>query len=220
MNLYFISGLGADKHAFDRIKLKEGTTVHFLEWMEPELNESIQHYAQRMAQDIDTSKPFCLVGLSFGGIMSIEIAKLIKPEKIFIVSSICKHDQLPKVLRLGGKLNLHKIGLIPTLKNSTTMLYWLFGVHTPKMKEYLKSMIDKTTTSYLQWSMDVILKWQQHEKLSNLIHIHGDSDKLFPIQGLKPDYTISRGSHFMILTHASRISDILNKELDAITIHT
>lgn len=211
--LYFISGLGADRQAFDRIKLPEHFCINYIDWLEPEKNETIEHYAKRMAESIDTSKPFALIGLSFGGIMCIEISKLYPAEKVILISSIATHTQLPWYLRFAGNLQLHKVGFIYLLKNTDFMMNFIFGVHTPKMKSYLKEMIDKTSSNYLSWSLDTILKWRNAIKPANAVQINGETDKLFQLKYCLPDYKINRGSHFMILTHANDISRIIEKEL-------
>jgi len=211
--VYFISGLGADRHAFDRIKLPEQFCINHIDWLEPQKNESIEHYAKRMAERMDTSRPFALVGLSFGGIMCIEISKLFPAEKVILISSIATHNQLPWYLRFAGNLRLHKLGFVYLLKNADFMMNYVFGVHTPKMKAYLKEMIDKTSSNYLSWSLDTILKWKNSIKPTNAIQINGEKDLLFQLKYCLPDYAINKGSHFMILTHANEISQIIEKEL-------
>ncbi len=213
LQLYFISGLGADRHAFDRIKLSERFSINHIDWLEPEKNESIEHYAKRMAETIDTSRPFALVGLSFGGIISVEISKLFPAKKVILISSIATHNQLPWYLRFAGNLQLHKLGFVYLLKNADFMMNYVFGVHTPKMKAYLKEMIDKTSSNYLLWSLETILKWRNSTKPTNAVQINGKKDMLFQIKYCQPDYEINRGSHFMILTHAHEISQIIEKEL-------
>jgi surfactin synthase thioesterase subunit len=42
----------------------------------PNYNESFENYVNRMAEKVDVSEKFCLLGYSFGGIMVQEIHKL------------------------------------------------------------------------------------------------------------------------------------------------
>ena len=70
MNVYTISGLGADESVFDDLTIC--TIPHHLEWIDPKEGENIADYAQRMAQKIDVSQPFALIGLSFGGLIAID----------------------------------------------------------------------------------------------------------------------------------------------------
>ncbi len=219
LNLYFISGLGADRRAFDKIKLDPAFQIHHIDWIEPLPNESLQGYARRMAKDIDTNSPFALVGLSFGGIVCIEIAKFLNPLQIIQISSVSNRSELPWYFRLSGKLNLHQLGFAQSIKKSDRLLFWFFGTKSNKLKAYLKEMIDQTSTTYLRWSMNAISNWQQLEKPQHVIHIHGTVDKLFPIKYCKADIVIEKGSHFMVVTHGKRISDEINTILTKLTYH-
>ena len=47
----------------------------------------------------------------------------------------------------------------------------------------------------------------------NCIHIHGDDDRLLSHKNVKSDYTISKGSHAMIVFQAEEINKIIEKEI-------
>ena len=109
MIIYFISGLGADRRVFQKLKLPEGFTAQYIDWIKPFEDESLEAYSKRMATAIDTSKPFVLVGLSMGGMVSIEIAKFTQPKLVILISSIKSIDELPWYYKLGGTFQLDKI---------------------------------------------------------------------------------------------------------------
>jgi len=73
--------LGADEKAFSHLKI-DGFNLVFIPWLMPDKNEPISKYAKRMAISITDKEPV-LIGLSFGGIMCIEIARMIPVKKIF-----------------------------------------------------------------------------------------------------------------------------------------
>ena len=84
--IYCISGLGADERAFSKLKV-DGYALKVINWLIPEPNETIEHYASRMRAGITEENPV-LMGLSFGGMMCTEIAKQIPVSKIIIISNI------------------------------------------------------------------------------------------------------------------------------------
>ena len=90
--IYFMPGLGANSKIFEHISLpKDRFDIHLLEWKIPvSKDESIQDYAQRMAEEIKHQNPV-LLGVSFGGVLVQEIAKIIAVEKVILVSSIKSH---------------------------------------------------------------------------------------------------------------------------------
>ena len=57
----------------------------FLEWKIPLSLEENWHYAERMCRDIHHKNPI-LLGVSFGGVMVQEMAKVIDTKKIILVS--------------------------------------------------------------------------------------------------------------------------------------
>ncbi|MEZ5045819.1 MAG: alpha/beta hydrolase [Chitinophagaceae bacterium] len=213
MNVYFISGLGADRQAFQRIQLDSKHHIFHIDWLVPKKKESLSEYALRMAESIDKKQAFALIGLSFGGIMAIEINKLFPAKKIILVSSVSSFQELPWYFKLAGKLQIHRLGFSSLIKKKKAFLHYLFGVHTPNMKAYLNEMIDKTDSYYLTWSLHTILNWKNEYKPLDTIHIHGNKDLLFPIRYINADVIIENGSHFMIMTHASKISKHINDAL-------
>ena len=78
-SLYLVPGFLTDKTIYKNFLLDERLDCKVLEFISPaDKDESIEDYAKRMAEKIDTSKNLALLGTSFGGILSIEIAKHIK----------------------------------------------------------------------------------------------------------------------------------------------
>ena len=206
MNVYFISGLGADFHAFDRIEILSFCVKHDLPWLEPLPSEALNNYAKRMAEGIDLSRPFVLVGLSFGGIVAIEIHQQFPALQVILISSITNRNELPWYFRFAGSVGLHQSPILPLIKKWDKAMYWFFGTRSARLRGYLKERMDQTTLTYLKWSLNAIVHWKQAEKPKGVIHLHGSKDKLFPIQYCCPDYIVQGGSHFMVVTHAREIS--------------
>jgi len=62
MNVYFISGLGADKRIFSKIRLNDKFKIIHLDWISFEKKETLKSYAERLCKSIDKSEPFSIVG--------------------------------------------------------------------------------------------------------------------------------------------------------------
>lgn len=97
MKIYFLSGLGADESVFKALHLP-GVERVYLNWIEPLPKESMEAYAQRMANRIAEPNPI-IIGLSFGGMMAMEIAKLITVKQLILVSSAKTAKELPPYFR-------------------------------------------------------------------------------------------------------------------------
>ncbi len=113
--IFLISGLGADKRVFDFLDLSRYKTNH-IEWIDPHSGESIELYAKRLAVQIGKEKPI-LIGVSFGGMIAIEIGKQMETEQIIIISSAKTKSGLPSSY-LVRKLKLHT--LIPAAVEEKT----------------------------------------------------------------------------------------------------
>src|SRR5690606_16426633 len=91
-HLYLISGMGADERIFRHLRFPEEYEVHDLPWLPPRPDEPFTDYAARMAAGITANGPVTLLGLSFGGMISLEIARQRPIAKNIIISSI-KHTR-------------------------------------------------------------------------------------------------------------------------------
>lgn len=208
MNVYFISGVGADWRVFSNLKLPAGCAAHHLDWIKPEINETLASYAKRLAEGIDRSKPFILVGLSFGGMLATEINALYPAKLVVLISSVPTSDQLPPYFKMAGRINLHKLVPVSLLK-SMSLLKRLFTAETPEAKKFLRQAIRSADTGFIRWSLDAIVKWRGHHRPSSYIHIHGSQDFILPTRFTGYTHLVKGGGHLMVLTRASDINRIL-----------
>ncbi|WP_069658325.1 alpha/beta hydrolase [Arcticibacter eurypsychrophilus] len=179
MKAYFISGLGCDRRAFQRIVLPSEYEIVHLDWLMPEDNESIEHYSARLAEPIGITEPFVLVGLSFGGMIAVEISKFKKPHKLFLISSIATRSSLPALYKVCGLLHLDKIVPAKWLRYPNIALYWVFGPLTQETKLLFKGILFETDPIFLKWALGVIARWKSTQLPEQLIQIHGRRDRIF-----------------------------------------
>ena len=78
MKLYLIGGLGADERVFQNLQLS--TECQPINWIDPFKDESLGSYVNRLIPQIDQNERFGILGVSFGGIAALELAKLTNPE--------------------------------------------------------------------------------------------------------------------------------------------
>jgi pimeloyl-ACP methyl ester carboxylesterase len=204
--LFLISGLGADRRVFEFLDLS-GYNLNYVDWIPPQLNEPIEDYAQRLRGQIPVENPI-LIGVSFGGMMAVEIGKLIKTEKIILISSAQTKSEFPWYLSLAARLKID--WLIPASPPLWVLLH-LFGIQEKDEKELLANIVRDTDPAFLKWALKKIFSWKNDVCLPNLIRIHGTDDRLFPNR--KADYLIPRGGHFMIVTKAAEVSNCIKRSL-------
>ncbi|MEJ6980231.1 alpha/beta hydrolase [Pedobacter sp. P351] len=213
MIIYFVSGLGADRRAFQRIVLPAGYEMYHIEWLPVKGNESIEFYAKCLADKIDVSKPFIIAGLSFGGMMAIEMSKIVKPDKLILFSTIRSNRELPLLYRLAGLMRLYKLLPDKFLTQTLSFLYWFFGPLDIEGKRLVSSFLQQSDPLMLTWAFSKISRWRNKETSSLSIQIHGSKDRVFPVRLTKPEYIIEGAGHLCVFTHANEINAILLKEL-------
>lgn len=211
MTAYFISGLGADERIFERVVLSKDIAVKHVHWIEPLPGEPLQEYCRRLLPQINTNDDFVLIGLSFGGMVAIELNKIIHPKKIIIISTVATANEFPLQFKIARLLRFPKTLPSWLLKTPNPITNWFFGVRTKEEKEMLRYFLKTVTPNYLKWSMKTVLNWKNHERPSNLFHIHGKEDKIFPFEKTHADAIVENTGHFMVYDKAEEVSRILTR---------
>lgn len=202
-----ISGLGGDERLFHDLK-DQGFTFTFIPYLRPTPNESLRSYAQRMASSIDTTQAFIIGGISFGGILSVEISRFLQPERILLISSIKNNREFPWYLKTFKYLPLHRLlsgnfmrKNAPRAKRSN-----------PAFATILKEMREDADPVLIKWAVDRVLHWDYRGHPQAVTHIHGTKDQLFKRNFLGDYLPVAKGDHSMALGWGEEIAHILKQE--------
>ena len=210
--IYFLPGLAANASIFKNIKLDtDRFEMYFLEWMIPFEEESISDYALRFCSKVNHSNAV-LVGVSFGGIIAQEMNLVHNFRKIVIISSVKTRQELPLHLQLAGKTKVYK--LMPTsffAQNIDLLSKYAFGKPIVKRLDLYKQYLSITDKRYLDWAIKQVVSWYQEQSDSNLVHIHGDKDLIFPIENINDSIVVKGGTHIMILNKYKWLNENLPK---------
>jgi len=199
IHVYFMPGMAASSSIFEYIKLPEGKfKMHYLEWVIPNREETIDVYAKQMIKKINHDN-VVLIGVSFGGILVQEMSKHIKLRKLIIISSVKTKHELPKRMKLSRKIKLYK--LVPTylMSNIEVLAKYVFGKTIKKRLDLYKKYLSVRDKRYLDWAIKQVVCWDQDCPIPNVIHIHGARDKVFPYHHIKGCITVKGGTHIMII---------------------
>ena len=199
IHVYLMPGMAANPSIFEFIKLPEDQfRLHWLEWFIPQKNEPLQHYAQRMNAKIEHNNAVIL-GVSFGGILVQEMAKLKSFRKVIVVSSVKSMHELPKRMKI---LKLTKAyNAIPTslVKNIDLLAKYTFGESIDRRIELYRKYLSISDKDYLDWAIKNVVCWEQEKPQHNTIYIHGDKDGVFPHSCTADTHIIKGGTHIMII---------------------
>jgi hypothetical protein len=214
MNVYFISGMGADERAFGKLTLPQKWNCIYLGWPDFLKEDTVESYAKKYIPLIDTSKEFILVGLSFGGMIVTELAKTLKPKKTILISSIYSRSQMSNLMKFSRATNIHKLipgGIIKIIPDSIRMQFTKRCVGTANEDEIIliKDYMRKYSPRFMKWALHAILNWKNETKPENIYQINGSGDLVFPSRHVRADKMINDGGHFMVYSMANKISEVL-----------
>ena len=206
---YFISGLGADKTAFQNLE-DYGTTKIMIDWISNRPNESLYDYAARIIEKYGITSDDILAGLSFGGLVAQQIADILKPDYVILISSFRTKDDLKIQFSSGLKLKLHK--LMPEMKSEFigTIVANYLNSGTNQSKSALKAMLSSTDMKLMKWSLEKI--YEQNNPLAidvKKYSLIGSIDRVVKPWKIESTYIVEGGSHFMVYDKAEEISDII-----------
>lgn len=209
--VYVFSGLGADERVFQKLNFSEFSPT-FIKWTTPAKDETLEEYAKSLLRQIDSERPI-LIGLSFGGMMAMEVAKHIATEKIIVIASAKTKNEIPFYYRLAGKLKLHRLIPKKGVTQTNFITDWFFGAESDADKILLKQILLDTDPVFLKWAIDKLANWNNTTVPKNTIHIHGTSDHVLPYTFVSSTITIKNGGHFMTLNKAEELNKILKQVL-------
>lgn len=210
--LYLISGLGADRRAFEKIQEIDGYQNVFLDWIPPLTKETFSNYIARLIKGYDVSDDDVVLGLSFGGLAAIEIAKQTPIKKVILLSSFKDKKGLKSHLQF--LLNLRLYNLIPNfkLKFFDKQAVKGFGNVSAEAKEGLMEMMRDTDPKLIKWSLKQIRKsnYQNNDNIE-LVNILGTKDEMVQYWKLpNNNFYIKNAGHLMVYENAEDVNKILS----------
>ncbi len=219
--VYFLSGLGLNERIFKRISIKNVEVIH-IPWLEPLKNEAIESYANRMIQSCSIPQHYSpiFIGLSFGGLVAIEIAKLMPQARIIIISSIKHRKERPFYFSWMRWIPLYYAFSLTFYERTLPLWGWIFGIRGKASQKIFMQMFARMSRHYLSWAIHQVLTWNNEEIPQHIVHIHGRKDKVFPPAFIEDAQWIEKGDHGMIVQQAREISLKLDKVIQNMGLQT
>jgi len=214
MNLYFISGLGADKRMFQKLVLPDGFTIRYIDYLPVLKNESLESYSRRLSEQIDLNQPFSLVGLSFGGVISVEMSKFLSPVQTVLISSFYLRKEVPWFYVFLSQTGLYKLLPEKIMLKRSRFIFRLFGAYNPEAKNLLEHILQDTDPVFFRWALMQLFSWDNNWKPENLLRIHGTKDRVLPFKSNMNAMPVEGGEHLMIYSKWDIISELLAENLE------
>jgi len=206
--IYAIPGLGTTRELFQRTAVT-GHELVVLEWPNPTPPVSMKQYASLFLKQIDSTQPVNLLGVSFGGMICMELADQIAVKSLTLISSAKCRKELPVLIRM--------LKYIPLYKMLSEGMHRMLAVHTrwfvgfeKRYHSVFRRMIYSMPRDYFSNCIPMIARWNRKDPGQTVFHLHGDADRLLPGRFVDNCRIIENGNHAMIVNQVAAINQLLN----------
>jgi len=214
IDLYLIPGMGTDHRIYKDLDFGLEVNKKLIYWPENATElKGLKELALAVSTQIDTTRKFVILGNSMGGMISMELSKLVSPEAIILVSSINSSSELPTRYKLGRMIPLHKLLTEKRLVRKANNPRTFRKVNDPELRNLYPLMLKTCGSEFLKWQMNSIVHWKFKQELINceVYHIHGKKDRVLPLRKTTANQVLESGTHKLV---ANFRTEIVNSTLD------
>lgn len=203
--IYCIPGLGLNHKVFKKLNIPSAE-LKFLDFIEPNPKESVSSYAARMAESIQ-EESFNLLGFSFGGMLSVEIAKFKKVKQLFLISTVKNKAEMPRIFKYIDKLPTSNKSATKLAVDATAAFKPYYDNSDDAGNALFQEMLHEASHSFLNWALKEIANWEFEEEVNcPFYHIQGTADLIFPLKNIDKAESLKGGTHYMIYNDAEEVS--------------
>ncbi len=229
--LVLIPGLGADAAIYEPQRRALGARLVVPPWPEPDYGrDTLETYARRIADAVrarpDVSRPFCIGGLSLGGILAAEIAECCADDVagVFLIGACLDRSEIPAVFHLlarAGQWAPTGLMLAAANRLAPAFISWWQGLDA-EMADLYASVYSRGNKRLLRWAALAMSQWQSKAcPRAPVYRAHGRRDQIIPIPEhrfrAELDLVVPDGNHLINMTHATPVNRWLLARMDAST---
>jgi pimeloyl-ACP methyl ester carboxylesterase len=208
-SLLMFAGMRPSEHIF-AAQQAAFPGLRVVPWIPPQRRESLGAYARRLAERLADEKPTYLGGISFGGIIALEVAALLPVRACFLISSVASPCEMPPWMRAAR-------WCVPAGRD------WLLRSAGHIAKPWPRSKRSAATArvskfageggAWYRWATAAVLRWKPNPAIATLkIHrIHGQFDRTFPSRYVGQATMVPSGGHVLPVTHPELITSFLSE---------
>lgn len=201
-----------------------GDSLYVPLWLQPQRHESLPDYAERFAEmlrpALDDGRELFLGGVSFGGMVAYEMARILRPRAVLLVASCRTGDAIPAWMAAIERLSVLVPNPVLTVARPLAgrLLAGIERLQGPD-RQVLLDIIARADPQLIRWSARACTHWRSSSRLPDdmpVFHLHGDRDWIIPRRRVDPADTIAGGRHLIHLSHAAEVNAWLRKRVEAV----
>lgn len=179
----------------------------------PDGDESLASYARRMAARVDTSTPFFLAGISFGGMVALEAASSLQHtgnlRGVILIAACRSNRGIPLGYRIVTWFAARSpIWLVKLAKIAMPHMRRLFGIYRKQDVELFESMLRDADPTFVRWSLRATVEWPGAKSVNvPVFQIHGRRDYILPLRLAGPvDVAVEGAGHALNISHSEKVN--------------
>ncbi len=202
MKTILLPGMGADSRMYPSNAYDHLTDVSFVEWPEYKGEKTIEEVAISVIKHHQIKHDMMVGGASLGGMVALEIAKILDIPKVILIGSAidpsCVNPVLEKLSSLAG---MTPVKLMQLFAETANLMHGNVAL----------SMFEQADPDFIHSMCKAIFKWRGIEKYGGKVcHIHGSDDKvIYPPENNVE--IIEGGGHVISMTHGLLVAEYIRK---------
>ena len=190
--------MGASSAMYNALKRRLSFSINYIDWPEYRGEKTYAEIAARLITENGIADGDIVGGSSLGGVVSLEIAKQIKPRAIILLGSAMNPSEVQGLLRL----------LSPLAEVTPISLLQLV---TGKTGTVVGTMFSKSDAQFIRAMSLYLPSWPGYSApIENVYRLHGRRDKIIPCPSAGTD-VIEDAGHLLVMTHVQESARFLEK---------
>jgi pimeloyl-ACP methyl ester carboxylesterase len=214
--LLLFPGLGADPRVFAPQQSLPFPLV-LGSWPEPESpTETLVHYSHRVADQVGLRDHLYIGGVSLGAMVALEAASLLNARGVILIGGCTSGRQISPLFRsvLAASAAMPRRFLRPSLLLSP-LAFLIFERLSRQHRRLMTRVLREHSPEQTRWSCRAILEWECCAMKPDvpLYSIHGQEDKVIPLQNVQVDRVVPKGRHLINLQCADEVNRVIVEQI-------
>ena len=194
---HFYPGMGATSSMYGEPWRKE-LDGQFHDWPEWQGEQTVTEITKRIIEEHKVESGDTVIGTSLGGIVACEIANIIDLDRIILVGSARRKEEVNRILSMLHPL----IDLAPIA---------FIQMSSGKLPSDLTEMFTHSDPAFIRNMSKAIFTWEGLKSKVLVLRIHGTKDLVIP-NTKETDHEID-GGHLIVMTHPLECIKAIQSEI-------
>lgn len=200
--IIFMPGLNGDARVFAP-QLDRFPSLIVARWEPPLQSDSLAAYAARLARSLDPNGPCLVGGVSFGGIVALEMARNLDARACLLIASSRDVEGLPAAIRL-----LRPVAAVASAASLNCAIHRGGSVAASSSRRLRRRIVRLSPEElrFRRWALKALLTWRPPSLSCPVLQIHGECDSTFAPSRSRADVVVPNAGHLLTLTHADQVN--------------